>query len=259
LPLLATATARSADLDSAALDRGGEIAYRRALAPAASERRLDADAATAARARRVLNQLAIAAPAIDPMAKRFAWAIHVVPGAGPDARAFPGGRVLVSDTLFAQTAFTNDEAAAIIAHALAHSMLGHDVARIARRVGSQPVSPDPNRQALDVAEAVAGVLAAPGYSRAEIEAADRTSVELLAHAGFDPRAAGSAWRRLALGNRGIVERAAIGGERLAALDAAIRAAVLAYERTRAKAAADATQVWQPPVTGAPKAQSPVPR
>jgi len=134
--LLGAAAAHSGELDPSALDRGSEIAYRRALAPAASERRLNADKPTAARARRVLNQLARSAPTIDPAARHFAWAANVETGTAPHVRVFPGGRVIVRDGLFTQTAFTDEEVGAVVAHALAHALLGHDTARIRRRVGN---------------------------------------------------------------------------------------------------------------------------
>lgn len=256
LPLLAATPALGAGLDPVALDRGSDIAYRRTLEPAATDRRLNADRAMAARARRVLSQLVVAAPAIEPASKSHAWAVNVVTNAAPDARAFPGGRLIINDGLFSQTGFTDEEAAAILAHALAHSLLGHDTARIASSALSRPASADPNRQVLDVAQATLEALGAPRYSRAEIEAADRASVEMLARAVYDPRAAGSAWRRLARADKGIRERVTIDDERLAALDAAIRAAVPLYEESRAKAAAAQARVREPAITGRPKAPPP---
>ena len=170
---LVAAPAEAAELDLAALDRGSEMAYRRSLAPAASERRLNADPAISVRARRVVNRLILAAIAMQPAARNYAWSVNVVPGNAPDARGLPGGRLIVHHGLFAGSNFSDEETAAILAHVTAHSLLGHDASRVAARIASRPASPDPNRQVVDVADALTEMLGAPRYSAAEIAAADR--------------------------------------------------------------------------------------
>jgi Zn-dependent protease with chaperone function len=242
----------AATLDPEVLDRGSDIAYRRALAPVANDRRLNADAVAITRVRRIANRLVASAGSIDAEAKRYAWAVNLVPGAAPDVRVYPGGRVIVNDGLVNSAGLGDEEIAAILAHAFAHSLLGHDGWRVAAAVSTSEESADPNRRALDVAEATANAIRAPRYTAAEISAADRASIEMLARAAYDPRAAGSAWRRLALGGKGIVERTPVNEERLLALDASIRAAVPLYEETRAKAEASAKQQRPPRISGPSK-------
>lgn len=238
LGVLAVAGAsEAATPDPEVLDRGSDIAYRRALAPAADDRRLNADASLTSRARRVANRMVVSATTMDPEAKRYAWAVNLVPGTAPDVRVYPGGRVIVTEGLVDKTGLSDEEVGAILAHAFAHSLLGHDARRLTT-IAVRQESADPNRQALDVADATAEAIRGLRYTAAEIAAADRASVEMLARAAYDPRAAGSAWRRLALGGKGIVERSPVTDERLLALDAAIRVAVPLYEQTRAKAEED---------------------
>ena len=248
--LALTAVAAAPDPD--VLDRGSDIAYRRALEPAANDRRLNADAVATSRGRRIANRLVLSAGAIDPEAKRYAWAVNVVPGAAPDARVYPGGRVIVTDALVGKAGLGDEEVAAILAHAFAHSLLGHDARRIVTMVAKREESADPNRRALDAADATAETIRTLRYTPEEVAAADRLGVEMLARAAYDPRAAGSAWRRLALGDKGIVERSPPSDARLAALDATVRATVPLYEETRARAEASARQERPPRISGPTK-------
>ena len=250
LALLAAFSA-AAELDPAALDRGSEIAYRRALAVAANDRRLNMDANAAARVRRIANRVVAVAASLEPASKRYAWAVNVVGDLVPDLHVYPGGRLVVHQGLVARTGLSDEELAAVVAHALAHALLGHDQRRIESRLQNARESPDPNQRALDAAEATADTLRALRYTPAEIEAADRASVELLARAVYEPRAAGSAWRRLALGDKGIVERAPVNDARLLALDAAARGATALYEETRDKAEALATKPRPSPIQRGP--------
>jgi hypothetical protein len=92
---------------------------------------------------------------------------------------------------------------------------------------------------------------APRYGAAEIEAADRVSAEFMAHAAYDPRALGSAWRQLARTNTGIVVAAPVTEARLASIDGFARAAIPLYEDALARAAAAAPPPPLRPPTGTP--------
>lgn len=249
LALQAPAAAAQSAPDAELFDRGSDFAYRRALAPAATDKRLNADSIMTARTRRIANRLVVSAGTMDAESKRFAWAVNLIPGSAPDVRVYPGGRVIVTEGLIDKSGLGDEEVGAILAHAFAHSMLGHDARHLAAKVAVQSSSADPNRRALDVADALTEAMRALRYAPAEVIAADRTSVEIMARAAFDPRAAGSAWRRLRLTDKGIVERAPISDERLAALDAAIRTMVPLYEETRARAEAYARSQRPPRITG----------
>lgn len=254
LVLVLSMSARAADtaaLDPQVLDRGSELAYRRALGPAADEKRLNADPAAMTRLRRIATRLVVSAAVIDAESKHFAWAVNMIPGAAPDVRSYPNGRMVVTEGLVKGVGLGDEEIASILAHAYAHALLGHESRRIASVVSRRDESVDPNRRLLDVAEATTELVKELRYTPSEISAADRMSIELLARAAYDPRAAGSAWRRLALGGKGIVERSPVSDERLVALDAATRAAVPLYDETRAAAEASARQPRPPRISGSP--------
>jgi predicted Zn-dependent protease len=249
--------ALSAGADPAAIDRGSEIAYRRALAADTARKSPAADAATAQRLRRIVNRLVAAGVTVDPASRGFRWETSIRVDPVPDVRAYPGGRLLVNEGLGSRTGMKDDEVAAILAFAIANVLLGHDVARAAPSAVAAAPSPDPNREALAWADAIAASMRTPRYAAPEIEAADRMSAELMARAAYDPRALGSAWRQLARANEGIVLAAPVTDARLAAMDASGRAAVPLYEEAQARAAAAPPPIVPP--TGAPPRGGPIVR
>ncbi|HEX4882966.1 MAG TPA: M48 family metalloprotease [Casimicrobiaceae bacterium] len=233
--LLVALPALGATLDPAALDQGGDIAYRRAIQPAVDARRLNADRGIALRVRGELNRILVGAPAIDPGARTMHWTVNVATDPVAEVLAFPGGRLLVHTGLVTGAGLSDEEQAAIIAHVVAHSLLGEDRRRLEGAVRAEDAAAaDPNRRALAVAGAVE--VLSRRYDAPAIEAADRAGVELLARAAYTPRAAASAWRKLADKGSPLAARYPVTPERLAALEAAADKAMPLYQDTAAKAA-----------------------
>lgn len=226
------------------LDQGADLAYRKALQAPAGERRLNAERGSGARVRAATNRLVVGAPAIDPQTQTSAWTVNVVSDPALDLVAYPGGQLIVHAGLVAAgTGLTDDELAAVLAHAMAHLLLGHDRRRVADAVPpSAAAAADPNARALAVAGAVAATRD-KRYTDAEMAAADRASVELLARGLYDPRSAAPAWRKLAGGNSPLTRRYPVDEARLALLEAAGNAMLPVYEETKARAA----QMKPPPV------------
>lgn len=126
---------------------------QRALAPPSSD--------TVARIVSAGRRVAGVAASIRPAAAQWAWDLHVVAD-GDDAWCLPGGLAVVGARLAER--LSDDALAAVIAHAIAHALVGHARERI-------PMIADP---------------AHPYRQTAESEA-DRYGVELAARAGVDPR------------------------------------------------------------------------
>lgn len=248
LALLAAVAATGAPIDPAAWDQGGDVAYRRALQPAMQERKLNADRPLTSRVRSIANRVLIGAPAIDPEASKLSWTVNVVTDPVPDVLDYPGGRLLATSGLVVQSGLSDEEIGAIVAHVIAHGLLGHDRSRVAAAVAPADAgAADPNQRALAVARAVdARLKRSP--EPAEIAAADRASVEMLARAAYDPRRAASAWKRLAATRTPLVDRYPVDEGRLAALDAAAERAVPLFEDTRAKAEAQQRMARPPRAT-----------
>jgi predicted Zn-dependent protease len=233
LALAAASLAAAAALDPAAIDQGSEIAYRRVLQPVAAERRLNAESGVTARVRGVANRIIAGAPTLDPGARAHPWTVNVATDAAADVVVYPGGRVLVNSGLLA-AGLSDEEVGALLAHVLAHALLGHDRAQLEAIVApADALAADPNRRALAVANATGEALKRR-YTGAEIAAADRASVELLARGVYSPKSAAGAWRRLPA-DAPLARRFPVTDARLGALDSAADGAMPLYEETRANA------------------------
>lgn len=234
--LAASAPLHAAALDPATLEQGADLAYRRALQPAAAEQRLNADRRLTRRVRSLSGRLLAGAASGDAVAADVAGTANVVTDAAVDVLAWPGARLLATTGLASGAALSDSELGAVLAHVIAHSLLGHDNARVAGLVPEALAqAADPNRRVLAVAEA-ARTASTQRPAPAEVAAADAKSIAMMAAAALDPRAAPVAWRKLHAAGAALVGRYPVDDARLAALEAAAGAAVPAFEEAAAKAA-----------------------
>lgn len=105
------------------------------------------------------------------------WSIAVFDDPTPNAFALPGGKIGVHSGML-RVARTPDQLAAVIAHEIAHVLADHANERLTQEL------------------AVQGGLMLP-YSRTHEREADRIGRDLMAQAGFDPRAGVALWRNMA--------------------------------------------------------------
>lgn len=138
------------------------------------------------------------------------WEVHVVAIDEADATCFPGGQIIVlAGLLRSGLVRDEDEAAALIAHEIAHGAARHATEQrtlqdIARRIAPLGSFFGPRLIALahpETSEETRRFLAGEvqHFDRAQEIEADIVGLELMARAGFDPSAAERIWRRLASG------------------------------------------------------------
>ena len=148
---------------------------------------------------KICQTLVINAP--NPAAFRGHFVV-ILDSPGFNAFASPGGHVFLTRGLV-NAATTEDMLAAVIAHELAHVMLGHglsmiremavfaEAAEMAARAADFVGNPAEVARLMSFRESVSGLvetLVRTGYSREQEFAADRKAVELMVAAGYDPRA-----------------------------------------------------------------------
>ncbi len=214
-------------IDPAALARAADLAYTRDLKRANAAKALNADPALLSRARHAAEPLISYAPDVLPGAATWAWAVNVETRPEAVAYSLPDGKILVSSALFDRVKLTDDEFAAIVAHVIAHALIGHDandaVATYERARRSAAPDPDPNRAAVQLADVLARQILSDHYDAADEKAADALAVELLARSGINPGVAAGAWRKLAEagggGAQGLATLHPVRPERIAAIEA----------------------------------------
>ncbi len=99
--------------------------FRWMVDKASGEGKLDVRASSVSRARHVLAELRKTVERDYPVAKSWAWEIHVAHYTNRNLYAFPNGKIIVFEGIFVDLKPTDDELAMAIAHEIAHVLLGH--------------------------------------------------------------------------------------------------------------------------------------
>lgn len=140
-------------------------------------------------------------------APRGEWSVAVFQDPSPNAFALPGGKIGVNLGMLG-VARTPDQLAAVVAHEIGHVLADHSNERLTQELAVQGglmlldlLAEEPGsaghlalRKALGVG-AQYGVLLP--YSRTHESEADLIGLELMARAGFDPRASLDLWSNMA--------------------------------------------------------------
>jgi predicted Zn-dependent protease len=185
--------------DEAQLDQLGDEAFAtmRSELPAADDR------GTVAYVRCVARRVVDALPADAEQD----WEVEVFRDDSANAFALPGGHIGVHTGML-DVAGTQDQLAAVVAHEVAHVLAGHSNERMSTQALTQAglaatgavTGASPGVMAALGAGAQVGVLLP--YGRAQETEADVMGLELMAEAGFDPRAAVTLWEQMARRDQG---------------------------------------------------------
>ena len=184
------------------MNRGAAIAYAQTLGQAREKSALNVDARQTVRIRRIAARLIPQTAVFRTDATRWSWEVNVLASSEVNAWCMPGGKIAVYTGILDQLKLTDDEAAAVMGHEIAHALREHSRERASQQAASQAV--------LGVAAAaiglggigqsLAGTVAKVTFelpnSRLQETEADRMGVELSARAGFDPAAAITLWQKM---------------------------------------------------------------
>jgi predicted Zn-dependent protease len=139
-------------------------------------------------------------------AAQTTWEVVVFEDATANAFAVPGGKIGVNTGLL-KVATSQDQLAAVIGHEVAHVLAGHSNERISAEYATQStlsvvaIAADPanptHGQLLGLLGAGAQVGVLLPYGRSHESESDLMGLDLMAKAGFDPRASVELWRNMA--------------------------------------------------------------
>ncbi|HEY4542689.1 MAG TPA: M48 family metallopeptidase [Noviherbaspirillum sp.] len=140
-------------------------------------------------------------------AARWNWEISVISTSDINAFCMPGGKIVFFTGILAQLKLTDDEAAVVMGHEIAHALREHGRERLAKstltNAGSRLLGfglsailgIDPS--VTDAAAGAGANLAILRFSRQDETEADLVGLDIVARAGYDPRAGIALWEKMA--------------------------------------------------------------
>jgi Zn-dependent protease with chaperone function len=134
-------------------------------------------------------------------AKNWRWEVNLIGSKQINAFCMPGGKIAVYTGILDQLQLTDDEAAMVIGHEMAHALREHARARIAKTQGTGALLSIGAAlfglgQLGDVAANIGTQLISLRFSREDEIEADLVGLELGARSAFVPEASMSLWEKM---------------------------------------------------------------
>jgi len=190
------------------IEQGAAQAYEAELKQAREKGTLNTDKAQLARVTNIARRLVAATPAFRPDAAGWNWQFNVQQNKELNAYCMPGGRIMVYSGLIESLDLTDAELATVIGHEIAHALREHTRERVSRAYAQQLVLSGAAAVAgvsegtANIANMVADVTFQLPFSRDQESEADPIGLELMARAGYDPRAAVTLWNKMGSASAG---------------------------------------------------------
>ncbi|WP_411880739.1 M48 family metallopeptidase [Polaromonas sp. YR568] len=134
-------------------------------------------------------------------ARQWRWEVNLLGSKEINAFCMPGGKIAFYTGILEQLKLTDDEAAMIMGHEMAHALREHARARIAKSQGTGTLL-SLGAQLLglgqmgDLAANIGTQLLTLRFSREDETDADLVGLELAARGGYNPQAAVSLWEKM---------------------------------------------------------------
>lgn len=148
----------------------------------------------------------------NPEAAKWKWEVNLLGSPQINAFCMPGGRIGFFSGILTTLKLTDDEAAAIMGHEIAHALREHGreqmvkstATNVGARLGGAVLSAwlgiDPG--ITDTVAQYGSQFASLKFSRDDEREADLIGLDLAARAGFDPRAGVVLWQKMAAASKG---------------------------------------------------------
>ncbi len=188
---------------SATIEQGAAEAYEAELKAARDKGVLNTDKAQLARVTTIARRIVAATPVFRADAAGWNWQFNVQKTKDLNAYCMPGGRIMVYSGLIESLDLSDAELATVLAHEVAHALREHTRERVSRAYAQQLVLSGAaavtgvSEGAANIANMVAEVTFQLPFSRDQESEADQIGLELMARAGYDPRAALTLWNKMA--------------------------------------------------------------
>ena len=184
------------------LENAATQQYAKMLAEAGSKGALaPANNPQLQRLQRIATKLVPQTVQWNDRSKQWKWEVNLIGSKQINAFCMPGGKIAFYTGILDQLKLTDDEAAMIMGHEMAHALREHARARIAKSQGTGTLLSIGAQllglgQLGDVAASLGTQLLTLRFSREDESDADLVGLELAAHGGYNPQASVSLWEKM---------------------------------------------------------------
>jgi Zn-dependent protease with chaperone function len=159
------------------------------------------------RLRRMAQRIVPHTPTWNPRATQWRWQINLIQSPQINAFCMPGGKIAFYTGILDQLKLSDDEAAMIMGHEMAHALREHARARMAKssatslglRLGAQLLGLG---ELGNVAADLGTQLLSLKFSREDETEADLVGLELAARSAYKPQASVSLWEKMSAASGG---------------------------------------------------------
>jgi predicted Zn-dependent protease len=190
-------------VSSEEMNQGAAAAYQKVIKDQGAKGNINKDPQQVERVRKIAARLIPQTGVFRKDAPGWKWEVNVITSPEINAWCMPGGKIAFYTGILEKLQLTDDEAAAIMGHEIAHALREHGRERASQQmatgVGASIAGAvlGIGQSGADLAGLVGQVTFLLPYSRLHETEADRMGVELAARAGYDPRAAIVLWQKMA--------------------------------------------------------------
>jgi predicted Zn-dependent protease len=182
--------------------------YAQMLQKAAQQRALAPDShPQVQRLRFIAQRLVPHAQPWNARAKQWRWEVNLIGSKDLNAFCMPGGKIAFYYGILQQLQLTDDEAAAIMGHEMAHALREHARERMGKNaavgIGASVMSAFLGLGGTgDALLNMGGQLLTLRFSREDESEADIVGMELAARGGYDPKAGVTLWQKMMAASKG---------------------------------------------------------
>ncbi|WP_439112561.1 M48 family metallopeptidase [Hydrogenophaga sp.] len=159
------------------------------------------------RLRRIAQRIIPHAPAWNARATQWQWEVNLIQSPQVNAFCMPGGKIAFYTGILDKLKLSDDEAAMIMGHEMAHALREHARERVAKssatnlglRLGAQLLGLG---ELGNVAAGLGTQLLTLKFSREDESEADLVGLELAARAAYKPQASVSLWEKMTAASGG---------------------------------------------------------
>ena len=189
-------------VSSEELDQMAAQSYAKLKSDSVTQGTLNKDPALLQRVNAIASRLEPQTRIFRPDAPGWKWEVNVITSDQINAFCMPGGKIMVYTGLARQLNLSDDELAVVIGHEMSHALREHSREQVSQAIAAQTAIGvgaallGLGQGSADIANVGYQALIATRFSRTDENEADRMGLELMARAGFDPRAGVTLWQTM---------------------------------------------------------------